>query len=228
MNIVLAVVGQIIVDDQTNLLHIDTTSQKIGCDEDTTGSTTKFPHNHLSFGLIHVGVLQAETSTNCTKHTLIRASILPTMLLTVWSFADICLDSISTFRRVLQKIILWAIDSVIYRSHKVSNFHSYQPQDTLFTTMPKLTAWVGAFRTVYPPYREPVLSAYIVTIHGNGCVQSGWRRTKPFWLTCLPTVFRVSYRGEPVQRNDKKLSFWNKLPVIFRTHCTMTWCKMQT
>lgn len=57
MNVVLSVVRQVVVDDHGNLLNINTTSEKIGCDENTTRAGPELLHDHLSFLLRHFTVL---------------------------------------------------------------------------------------------------------------------------------------------------------------------------
>lgn len=57
MNVVFAIVRQIVIDDHGDLLNIDTTSQQVGGDEDTTGSSSELFHNQLTFALWHLAVL---------------------------------------------------------------------------------------------------------------------------------------------------------------------------
>ena len=57
MNVVFVIGWKVKVDDKRNLLDIDTTSQKIGSDQDTAGTTTEFVHNLLTTLLIHVTML---------------------------------------------------------------------------------------------------------------------------------------------------------------------------
>lgn len=54
MEIVLGLSWQIVVDNKRDLLHIDTTGQEIGGDEDTGGTGSEFPHDYISCVLVHV------------------------------------------------------------------------------------------------------------------------------------------------------------------------------
>lgn len=56
MDVVLAVGGEIVVDDQGNLLDIDTTGKEISGDEDTGRSGTELLHDDITLGLVHVAV----------------------------------------------------------------------------------------------------------------------------------------------------------------------------
>merc|ERR1719361_470445 len=56
VNVVFSISWQIIIDNQGNLLDIDTTSQQISGNKDTGRSRTEFTHNHVTFFLIHVTV----------------------------------------------------------------------------------------------------------------------------------------------------------------------------
>lgn len=56
VDVVLTVGGQIVVDDQGNLLDIDTTGQKVGGDQDTGRSGTELLHNQVTLTLVHVSV----------------------------------------------------------------------------------------------------------------------------------------------------------------------------
>lgn len=60
MDVVFPIVGQIVVDDQTHLLNIDTSCQQIRGDQDSTGSRSEFFHDHIAFFLIHVTMLEQE------------------------------------------------------------------------------------------------------------------------------------------------------------------------
>lgn len=57
MNVVFAVVRQVVVNDHGNLLNVNTTSQQISGDQDTTRTRSELLHNHLSFRLRHFTVL---------------------------------------------------------------------------------------------------------------------------------------------------------------------------
>mmetsp|Transcript_19238 Transcript_19238/g.27739 ORF Transcript_19238/g.27739 Transcript_19238/m.27739 type:complete len:290 (+) Transcript_19238:189-1058(+) len=56
MDVVLTVRWQIKVDDQTNLLDIDTTGQKISGDQNTGGTRTELAHDNVTLTLIHISV----------------------------------------------------------------------------------------------------------------------------------------------------------------------------
>lgn len=56
MDVVLAVGGKVVVDDQRNLLDIDATGQKVGGDEDTGGSRTELLHDDITGALVHVAM----------------------------------------------------------------------------------------------------------------------------------------------------------------------------
>jgi len=56
VNVVLLLEGKLVVDDETNLLDIDTSSKQIGGDENTDGTGSEFLHDSLSLELIHLTV----------------------------------------------------------------------------------------------------------------------------------------------------------------------------
>lgn len=56
MDVVLAVGGEIVVDDERNLLDIDTTGEEIGGDQDTRRTGTELLHNQVTLSLVHVTV----------------------------------------------------------------------------------------------------------------------------------------------------------------------------
>jgi hypothetical protein len=56
VNVVLAVGGEIVVDDKGDLLDIDTTSEEVSGDEDTGRSGTELLHDNITLGLVHVTV----------------------------------------------------------------------------------------------------------------------------------------------------------------------------
>ena len=56
VNVVLAVGGKIVVDDQGNLLDIDTTGQKVSGDQDTGGTGAELLHDNITLALLHVTV----------------------------------------------------------------------------------------------------------------------------------------------------------------------------
>jgi hypothetical protein len=56
MDVVLAVGGQVVVDDKGHLLDIDTTGKEISGDEDTGRSGTELLHDDVTLCLVHVAV----------------------------------------------------------------------------------------------------------------------------------------------------------------------------
>ena len=56
VDVVLAVGGQVVVDDKGNLLDIDTTGEKVSGDEDTGRSGTELLHDDITLCLVHVTV----------------------------------------------------------------------------------------------------------------------------------------------------------------------------
>ncbi|GKT55011.1 hypothetical protein ColTof4_08128 [Colletotrichum tofieldiae] len=54
VDVVLAVGGEVVVDDQGNLLDVDTTGQEVGGDQDTRRSGTELLHNQVTLSLVHV------------------------------------------------------------------------------------------------------------------------------------------------------------------------------
>ena len=56
VDVVLAVGWQVVVDDERNLLDIDTTGEQVGGDEDTGRTRAELLHDHITLGLVHVSV----------------------------------------------------------------------------------------------------------------------------------------------------------------------------
>lgn len=56
MDVVLTVGGEIVVDDQGDLLNINTTGKEISGDEDTGRSGTELLHDNITLSLLHVTV----------------------------------------------------------------------------------------------------------------------------------------------------------------------------
>ena len=56
VDVVLSVGGEVIVDDQGDLLDIDSSGQKVGGDQDSGGARTEFPHDDVTLLLVHVSV----------------------------------------------------------------------------------------------------------------------------------------------------------------------------
>ncbi len=56
MDVIFAVGGKIVVDDERHLLHIDSTSQKISSDQNTRRTGSELFHDQVTLALIHVAV----------------------------------------------------------------------------------------------------------------------------------------------------------------------------
>jgi hypothetical protein len=56
VDVVLAVGGQVVVNDKGDLLDIDTTGKEVSGDEDTGRSGTELLHDDITLGLVHVAV----------------------------------------------------------------------------------------------------------------------------------------------------------------------------
>lgn len=56
MNVVLTVGGEVVVDDQGNLLDVDTTSEQVGGDQDTGRTRAELLHDNVTLALVHVTV----------------------------------------------------------------------------------------------------------------------------------------------------------------------------
>ena len=56
MNVVLTVGGEVEVDNQTDLLDINSTCEQVGGDEHATASTAEFAHDDVALPLVHVSV----------------------------------------------------------------------------------------------------------------------------------------------------------------------------
>lgn len=56
VDVVLSVGWKIVVDDQGNLLDINTTGQKISGDQDTGRSRSELLHNQITLSLVHITV----------------------------------------------------------------------------------------------------------------------------------------------------------------------------
>ncbi len=56
VDVVLLAGWQVVVDDQGDLLDVDTTGEEVGGDEDTGGTGSELLHDDLSGGLVHVTV----------------------------------------------------------------------------------------------------------------------------------------------------------------------------
>ena len=56
MDVVLSVGGEIVVDDQGDLLDIDSSGQEVGGDENSGGAGPELPHDDITLLLVHVSV----------------------------------------------------------------------------------------------------------------------------------------------------------------------------
>ena len=56
MDVVLAVGGEVVVDHQRDLLHVDTACQEVGGDEDAGGAGAELAHDQVALLLVHVSV----------------------------------------------------------------------------------------------------------------------------------------------------------------------------
>jgi len=56
MNVVLLLVWKFVVNNETNLLDINTSSKEIGGDKDSGGTSSEFLHDGVSLDLIHLSV----------------------------------------------------------------------------------------------------------------------------------------------------------------------------
>ena len=56
MQVVLDVGGEIVVDHQRDLLHVDATGKNVGRDEHPTAARAEFAHDELPLLLVQVGV----------------------------------------------------------------------------------------------------------------------------------------------------------------------------
>ena len=58
VNVIFSICGQVVVDDERDLLDIDTTGQQVGGDQDSGRSGPELAHDHITFLLVHVSVLK--------------------------------------------------------------------------------------------------------------------------------------------------------------------------
>lgn len=56
VDVVLAVSGQVVVDDQGDLLNVDTTGEKVGGDQHTGGAGAELLHDDVTLALVHIAV----------------------------------------------------------------------------------------------------------------------------------------------------------------------------
>ena len=92
VNVVFAVVGQVVVDDEGDLLHVDAAREQIGGNEDTRGARAELSHDHFALFLVHIAVLTTKRKKNfyVTLPSKSFSSMKFTMAETVKSLACIC------------------------------------------------------------------------------------------------------------------------------------------
>ena len=56
VDVVLAVGGQVVVDDERDLLDVDATGEQVGSDEHARGTRAELLHDDVALGLVHVAV----------------------------------------------------------------------------------------------------------------------------------------------------------------------------
>ncbi len=74
MNVILAIGGQVVVDYEGDLLHVDASGEKVGSDEDAGRTGAELAHNHVPLLLVHIAVLEGEEEVKAkirTYHILI-------------------------------------------------------------------------------------------------------------------------------------------------------------
>jgi len=54
VNVVLLSLRELIVDNKTNLLNINTSGEQVSSDEDTGGTCSELLHDHVSLNLVHL------------------------------------------------------------------------------------------------------------------------------------------------------------------------------
>lgn len=67
VNVVLAVGGEIVVDDEGDLLNVDTTGQKIGGNQDARRTGTELLHDHITLTLLHIAVHGGDSEVTGSK-----------------------------------------------------------------------------------------------------------------------------------------------------------------
>ena len=112
VDVVLTVRGQIVVDDERNLLHVNTTGEKVRGDENTGRARAELLHEDLALLLLHVTVLGIIALASQLFEARVRFRIKLTIADTVNSRECIFSVSQSTFLRVLQKITACVIVTV--------------------------------------------------------------------------------------------------------------------
>jgi len=68
VDVVLFFVGEFVVDDETNLLDIDSSGKKISGDEYSGGSSSKFLHDHISVDLVHFSMHGGDSEVLLLHH----------------------------------------------------------------------------------------------------------------------------------------------------------------
>ena len=58
VDVVLPICGEVVVDDEGNLLDIDAPGEQVGGDEETRRARPELPHDNVTLLLIHVAMLK--------------------------------------------------------------------------------------------------------------------------------------------------------------------------
>ena len=58
VNVIFSICGKIVVDDEGNLLDVDTTSEEVGGDQHARRAGTELTHNNITLLLVHVTMLK--------------------------------------------------------------------------------------------------------------------------------------------------------------------------
>jgi hypothetical protein len=61
VDVVLLLDGELVVDDETNLLDINTSSKQVSGDEDSDGTLSELLHDNVSLDLVHLSVHDADS-----------------------------------------------------------------------------------------------------------------------------------------------------------------------
>ena len=70
VNVVFTVGRQVVVDDERHLLNVNTTSEQVRCNKDTTRTGAELSHDDITLALFHVAMLQRySVATNIIKES---------------------------------------------------------------------------------------------------------------------------------------------------------------
>lgn len=56
VDVVFLLLRQLVVDDETNLLNVNTSGQQVSGNENSGGASSEFLHDHVSLHLVHLAV----------------------------------------------------------------------------------------------------------------------------------------------------------------------------